>query len=142
MFRKNKKGIILILIFIIMATLSSVTLAYLYMISIRTRSSSRELASAQAFWLAEAGLSRARWELTDGGQAAGWGQADVPLGAGTYTVGTLDNRNNTCTITSEGYIPNDVDPVSRRMVIEKNIPVTIEGNLSVALGKGEYLTFW
>lgn len=127
----GRKGASLILVFIIMTTLTAVTFAYLYMISIQTKSAGRDLADAQAFWLAEAGRTSARWELTKGAQAAGWGIQDVVLGAGTYTVVTSDNGDGKYTVTSHGYVPNSTDPIARREVIESDIPFSKSQNLSL-----------
>lgn len=133
---RNENGVVLILVFIIMAFLTVVTVAFLYMTSIQTKSSGRELASAKAFWVAEAGLAKARWALTTGagGQAVGWGETASPFGAGngTYVVTTVYSdppANRHVTITSSGYIPNNTSYVAKRSVVESDIP--FGGNLSL-----------
>lgn len=117
---KGQSGAISIFTFVVMLTLIAITVAFLYMISIRIKSSGLELASAQAFWLAEAGRAKARWALTLGGESVGWATSDVPLGGGTYSVTSFYNGSN-CTIISDGHIPDDINPVARSRVVESNI---------------------
>lgn len=89
---KGQSGAISIFTFVVMLTLIAITVAFLYMISIRIKSSGFELASAQAFWLAEAGIQKAIWNLktpiASGGQGENWTTAGVTesLGDGSYTM--------------------------------------------------------
>lgn len=85
-------GAISIFTFVVMLTLIAITVAFLYMISIRIKSSGLELTSGQAFWLAEAGIQKAIWNLktpvANGGQGEEWTTAGVTesLGDGSYTM--------------------------------------------------------
>lgn len=130
---KGQSGAISIFTFVVMITLTAITVAFLYMISIRIKSSGLELASAQAFWLAEAGRAQARWALNSASQSVGWATSDVPLGGGTYSVTSFYSGSN-CTIISDGYIPNDLNPVARSRVVESNISfgATSTNNLSLS----------
>jgi len=92
-----------------------------------------QLESAQVAAIADAGLARARRELTTGAQSVGWSVSDVAVGPGTYTVTTTDNGNGTYTLTSTGYISNATSPVARRRIREKNVPVTADGT-NIAIG--------
>ena len=89
---KGQSGTISIFTFVVMLTLIAITVAFLYMISIRIKSSGLELASAQAFWLAEAGIQKAIWNLktpvAGGGQGENWTTNGVTtnLEAGSYTM--------------------------------------------------------
>ena len=89
---KNKKGVILILTFIVMVTLTVIVAAFLYMTSIQIKSAGYDLLSAKALWLAEAGIQKAVWNLktpvTSGGQGEDWTTAGATesLGDGSYTM--------------------------------------------------------
>lgn len=135
----KNKGAILILTFIIMVTLAAITIAFLYMTSMQTRSSGRSVADAKAFWVAEAGRAKARWALTTGGKTVGWGETANPFGSGkgTYVATTAYSdppTNQHVTITSSGYIPNNADYVARRQVVESDIPFGGDTNLSLGAG--------
>lgn len=127
-----QSGAISIFTFVVMLALAAIVVSFLYMISIRTKSSGLNLASARAFWLAEAGRAKARWALTSGGESVGWAASDVPLGGGTYSVTSFYSGSN-CTIISDGYIPDDINPVARSRVVESNIPFnSASTNLSLS----------
>lgn len=129
---KDKRGAALIFVFIIFVGLSSMALAFLIMINYQIRSIATGVENMKAFNIAEAGRAKARWALTEGGESVGWGESDKPFGDGTYTVTTVDNGDDTCTITSEGYIPDSANPVARRRVVEEDIPTT-SGLLNLSL---------
>ncbi|MDP3730512.1 MAG: discoidin domain-containing protein [Candidatus Omnitrophota bacterium] len=90
----SKKGIVLILTFIIMTVLTIITLAFLYMISGQARASGYDMDSSKALWLAEAGMQKAVWNLktpvSGGGQGENWVTAGTTesLGSGSYTMKT------------------------------------------------------
>ena len=131
---KREKGAILIIVFVVMVALSGVAFAFLTMISQETKSAGAGLLNMQAFYIAEAGRAKARWALTTDGQTADWGESDVALGEGTYTVAAVDNGDDTITITSDGYIPDRTNPLIMRRVLEKNIPTTSGSSNNLALG--------
>lgn len=128
--KESKGAILIILAFVIMVGLTGVLVAFMTMISHEMRSARLGLRNIQAFYIAEAGRAKARWALTTGGQTAGWNETDA-LEEGTYTFTTADNGNGTCTISSDGYIPNATNPIAKRRVIENNIPITAGTNLSL-----------
>jgi hypothetical protein len=89
---ENKKGMVLLLVFIVMATLTAITVAFLYMSSTQLKGSGYDVASNKALWLAEAGVQKAIWNLKtpvgSGGQGEDWttaGTAEI-LGNGSYTM--------------------------------------------------------
>ncbi|MFC1699278.1 discoidin domain-containing protein [Candidatus Omnitrophota bacterium] len=130
----EQRAAALILTFMILVSLTSLTLAFLTLSKDEFKSAGAELSNMQAFYIAEAGRAKARWALTTGEEALGWGEADTSLGAGTYTVTTTDNGDGTCTITSSGYVPDDTNPIAQRQVIERDITVSTDSgpNLSLA----------
>lgn len=132
----KQRGAALIAAVVILVSLTVTAMAFVTLVSDDIKNVGAVLADAKASYIAEAGLARARWALTTGGQALGWGEADVPFGAGTYTVTTTDNGDGTCTIVSEGYVPDDVNPVARRRVEEGDAPAP------PALGQGKFVTSW
>lgn len=88
----DNRGAVLILTFIIMTTLAAITITFLYMTSIQTKTAGYDIVSHKAFWLAEAGIQKAVWNLktpvADGGQGEDWTTAGTTesLGDGTYTM--------------------------------------------------------
>lgn len=134
---RSRRGVALLSAFIVMVTLSTMALAFLSMVKDDIKRNGTEQADQQAYYIAKAGLAKARWALTTSGQAVGWGETDMAFGTGTYTVTTTDNGDSTYTIISEGYIPNDTNPIARRRVEQRNISVA-----NATLGQGKYVTTW
>ena len=131
---RSKRGVALLSAFIVMVTLSTVALAFLNMVKDDIKRSGSEQADLRANYIAKAGLAKARWALTTSGQAVGWGETDTAFGTGTYTVTTADNGDSTYTIISEGYIPNDTNPIARRRVEQRNVSVAMSALINLCLG--------
>ncbi|MBN3039106.1 MAG: discoidin domain-containing protein [Candidatus Omnitrophica bacterium] len=129
---KERTGAALIFVFITLISLTVVVLAFVTMVHYEIRSSAAGLRNMQAFYIAEAGIAKARWALTIGQEPVGWGEEDEPFGEGpyegTYTVTTVDNGDGTYTIESEGYIPDDNDPIAKRKAVQRNIQVSAGGD--------------
>lgn len=123
-----QRGAALLLTFLLMLVLGGLALAVGVFAHNSVVSSSVQLEGYQVQGIADAGLARARRELTVGGNAVGWSANDVSFGVGTYTVTTTDNGGGTYTITSSGYVPDATNTVARRRVREKSIPVTASGS--------------
>lgn len=134
---ERERGAVLILAFVILVGLSGVLLAFLAMVSHEIRSVGAGLRNMEAFYIAEAGRAKARWALTAGGQVIPWGETVEPFGPGkgTYIV-TTDYfgppEDQRVIITSSGYIPDNINPIARRKVVEKDIPVT-SGYINLSL---------
>ena len=134
---RNRKGVILIFVLIILVALMGVALAFWYAINSEIRSAGASFANAQAFYIAEAGLSKARQALTAGGQAVPYTETDMPFGRGTYTVSVAYSDpplNKRVIITSNGYIPDSTKPVAQRQVVEKNASFTSESAQNLSVG--------
>lgn len=104
----TKKGIILILTFIIMVALTSITIAFLYMTSIQTKNSGYNIASSKALWIAEAGIQRGIWLIEEGDWSTGFGSGQTreeegSLGEGNYVV-TASRAGNNYTLDSTGTV--------------------------------------
>ena len=131
---RKRRGVALLSSFMVMVTLSTMALAFLTMVKDDIKRSGAEQADLQANYIAKAGLAKARWALTTNGQAVGWGETDTAFGTGTYTVTTTDNGDSTYTIISEGYVPNDTNPLARRYVEERSVPVAMSALTNLCLG--------
>lgn len=131
-----KKGSALILVFIVLVTLSAIVFAFLVLTGDEIKASGAGINNMRAFYAAEAGRAKARWALTAGAQAAGWGETQEPFGSGEgkYIVTTAYSDapvNQHITIISTGYIPDEVSFLARREVIESSVPRTGGPNLSL-----------
>lgn len=131
--RGEEKGAALIAAFAVLVGLTIIALAFVTMVSDDIKNAGAALIDAKAYYVAEAGLAKARWALTTDGQSVGWGESDISFGAGTYTVTTTDNGDSTYTIVSEGYVPNDTNPLAKRRVEERNISTTTSGLTNLSL---------
>ena len=95
----NKRGVVLIICYMVIMVLSILGAA-LFMRSVsETSVTNKYFDSAQAFWLAEAGISRALKDFKTGGSFVG--VTSPNLGPGGYTI-TVDSANK---IRSRGFIP-------------------------------------
>lgn len=88
----SRRGTVLILSFMMMIALTSFAANYLYATSIQMKNTGFSGMDDEAFWLAEAGLNKAIWNLMtptgSGGQGDSWTTAGTieSLGAGSYTM--------------------------------------------------------
>lgn len=89
---KRQSGTALILTFIMLISLTAITIAFLYMTSVRVKVMGYDTASSKALWLAEAGLQKAIWNLMtpvgSGGQGENWTTTGTTenLGDGNYAM--------------------------------------------------------
>ena len=100
----QEKAAVLIITFIIMITLSTMTAAFLYFTSIRVRGSIANLEYSQALWLAEAGLQRYMYLLkNDADYRDNYPDLNDGLGCGSYVV-RADKNHKTYVLTSTGTV--------------------------------------
>src|SRR3989338_10130287 len=91
---KREKGVVLILTFIILTTLTAIVVAFLSMTSIQTKGAGYDIVSSQALWLADAGLQQAFYTLkNDAGYQASPTTISVALGSGAYSVSCVKNAS-------------------------------------------------
>lgn len=89
---RKKSGIALILTFIMLISLTAITVAFLYMSSVQAKVMGYDTAGSKAFWLAEAGLQKAIWNLMTPAGSGGQGESWVTTGTteslsdGNYTM--------------------------------------------------------
>jgi Tfp pilus assembly protein PilX len=133
---RDKKGVILIFVLLILVALMGVALAFWYMVNSEIKTAGAGLMNAQAFYIAEAGRAQARYDLTTGGQAMPYPtKTNVSFANGTYTVSVAYSdppTNQHVTITSDGYIPNNTNIRAHRQVRESSISLGSGSNLSLA----------
>ena len=109
----TKRGAVLISTYIILVTITVVTVVFLYMISVQTKTSGYDIDSSKALWIAEGGLQKYFLRLRDGTYTS----SNIPnlnenLGDGSYAVTcSYDAGTTTYTITSTGT----VDVISRQI---------------------------
>lgn len=110
----NKKGAVLLLVFIIMITLTGITAGFLFMTTGQLRNAAFDYQSAQALWLAEAGIQKYMYYLKEGTyDADNHPSIDESLGEGSYslTAPSYDAGTFTYSFTSAGT----VDQVPRKV---------------------------
>jgi len=101
---KDRNGVVLILAFIIMVTLTALTAAFLYMTSFQTKAGAYQMAEAKALWLAEAGLHQAFFTLKNNVTYQDNPTAiNGSLGEGSYSVSVSKSASN-YTFTSLGTV--------------------------------------
>lgn len=113
----NRKGIALIIIFIVILILTTLTATIVSRSITESRIAKRHQESIEAFWLAEAGLNRALNELRTGFSAgSGLCKWSASLGSGRYCVdlGELDGTGENRLVTAHGCVP-DGDCVNARI---------------------------
>ena len=100
----REKGVILILTFIILTTLTAIVVAFLYMTSIQTKGSGYDIVSHKALWIAEGGIQQVLYKLKNDAD-----YRDNPttvtgnLGSGSYSV-TVSKAESTYTLNSTGTV--------------------------------------
>jgi len=145
MFLKDRKGIMLITCYLVIVVLTILGSAFLVRSVSEKRIAERERDSIQALWLAEAGIDKAIWYLTNtapnGSTDGTWRTTAYPatpglsptdpqqesLGSGNYTIwvenGPVDIAN-TIKVTSEGAVG------TAQRTLEEIIRMTGGGGLS------------
>lgn len=122
----NENGISIIVAIFIMLVLSVTIATVAALVATSGDVAINYWESLEAFYIAEAGLARARVRLSPVGDWAfekDHKEKDVSIGAGTFTVKTeYDKKTDTVTITSTGYVPDSSDWRAKREVVEENIP--------------------
>lgn len=121
---KDEKGSVLILTFIIMITLTAITVGFLNMTSTRLRGSAYDVASSKALWLAEAGLQDVIYRLkNDSGYRNSPTAVNANLGDGSYSV-SVSKNGNIYTLTSTGTVDALNRKTTQSMVVAEGTPET------------------
>jgi len=116
LFQENRKGMVLILTFIIITTLTVIVVAFLYLNSTQLRGAGYNTASQKAVWLAEAGIQQVIYNLrTSSNYVTNPTAINGNLGGGTYSV-TVSKSGSTFTITSTGTMSGIQKQVTQTVV--------------------------
>lgn len=107
----DRRGIVLILVFIILVVITIIVIGFLYMMSGQLRSTGVETAGMKAFWLADAGVEQAVYKIKTN-TPAGYrsNPANIPstslgVDGGTYSVTvSKDATTKAITIISTGTV--------------------------------------
>jgi len=131
--KKGRKGMVLILTFIIMTTLTAIVVSFIYLTSVQSKGSGYDVVSRKAFWLAEAGIQKVIYKLKmEPAFVGGTFPTTVSgsLGGGTYSV--LVNKNGTTyTLTSTGTM-SGINKIIQQSVFLTTAPV--QGTYSLTPG--------
>jgi len=144
--RKKQKSIALILGIMIttaIAALSSITLTRSVA---ESNQSKRYINSTKAFWLGEAGVQRAYYELNHGdGTWTGWVASGSKktftgtLGSGQYYIEIDDPSSNTPLVVATGYSAGLSDPSSISRAMEANLVLETKSPFTYAgFGKSSF----
>lgn len=110
---KNQKGFILIAVYLVITVLVILGAAFVSRSLSEMRIAERAKNSMQAFYLGEAGIDQAIWEVNSGGGAwSGWNTSGNPYTSGTralatgdFSVSVTDPTGNNPIIQAIGYSP-------------------------------------
>ena len=130
--RLDEQGAILFLTFLMMVVLAGLALAVGVFSQNSLVTGKSQSLDKQAFYIAEAGLQRARQAIVAGTWTAAPSPGNVyteSFGTGEYQVTVVDNGNSTDTITSDGYVPSQTTTVAKRKAVASNVSVST--NLSL-----------
>lgn len=114
----NKRGIVLILVFTVILVLSILGTAIVSKSVSESRISNRYTQSAQAFWLAEAGVAQALTQLKNDFNNLN-SIAPTLLGQGQYgqySVDTIVVEGSNRRITAHGFVPSAAAPRAERKI--------------------------
>ena len=129
----NNKGVVLIVVLAFMLMLVIISLSYISLTHNEIRLVKQQKDSLGAFFLAEAGVEKAIFELSSDDSYPG--EYNVSLGGGVYdvsvTVSPDDEKKRE--ITATGYVPDKTSPrAGRKIKVEAarpSNPVTVAGAL-------------
>jgi len=138
----NKKGMVLILSFIVIVVLSVLGSAIVSRSIHEANIARRYAETAQAFWIADAGVNRALKEIKNNFAVTGSPLWATTLGNGTYSVDVENKTINgvSCKkVTVHGCIPNCTVPNPRakrslQTIMEKYIPANFYDNAIYSAG--------
>jgi Tfp pilus assembly protein PilX len=136
--RFDKRGAALLITLVFLLVLVGLATAAAIFAQNSQLTAKAQLLDKQAFYIAEAGIHRARQQVEAGNWASGSTNTES-FGAGEYSVTIADNGDcasgsSDCeyTVTSNAYIPSSSSYVARRQLVEDEIPVTVSNtNLSL-----------
>ena len=133
---RSQRGAALFITFLVMLVLSVLAMAAGVFSHNSLMTGRSQSLDKQAFYVAQAGIQRARQQLI----AGNWTAASSPgntytesFGAGEYQVTIVDNGSSLYTITSGGYVPTQSSYRARRQLSEANISVSSSNGTNKSL---------
>jgi Tfp pilus assembly protein PilX len=135
----KEKGAALIITFIFMVSLTIITSAYLFMVTYGTRNVNAQVNNAKAVYLADAGLNKAVWYLTntapDGSTDGSWRTTAYPavaganptdpqqesLGSGVYVM-WVETSGSNIMVTARGTVNNIARTVRETVTLTAGVP--------------------
>jgi hypothetical protein len=139
-FRKNGN---LFLTFILLVAVAAVLMSFFFILIGRVRTFPQDKNRVRAFYIAEAGIQKAIWNITTpvglGGQGSSWRTAGLTesFGGGQYTVSVLDGAAGSITISSTGEVEGTARCLQQSMT-SSSLPVAFNygiynnGNLTLS----------
>lgn len=107
----NRRGVVLVMVFMVMTAVVVITVAFLFMTSTRSRGTAFDVAGHKALWIGEAGLQDVMYRLAnDAAYRSSPTTVNASLGDGSYSV-TVGKAGDTYTLESTGT----VDVVERQI---------------------------
>jgi hypothetical protein len=140
----NKKGIALILGFVVITVLTVLSAAVVSRSISESKSVQRQVESTQAFWAAEAAVNRTLVELKNNYTTTGTGLWPTTLSQGRYSVDIADVTigSKACKrVTARGFFPATGQASSERIleaIIEKYIPANFYDNAVYSAGTVDF----
>ncbi len=109
-----KRGQVILIALIFFGIFTSMTAAFVQLLTTSERAERVHIASAQALALAEAGVDKAVYELNQSPSYTGESNTVLSPGTFTITVSTIDS--STKQITTTGFVPNSSNPITSETV--------------------------
>lgn len=110
----NERGNILLVAIIFLGIFVTVGAALLNYLVVFSRAERITIASTQALALAEGAIDHAAYQLNL--DPSYTGEADVPLGNGTFTITVSSIDSSTKRVTATAYVPDSANPISTKSI--------------------------
>ena len=132
----------LLMTFILLVAVAAIFMSFFFVLIGRIRNLPLEKNSVKAFYIAEAGIQKAIWNLTTptglGGQGSAWRTASLTeaFGGGQYTISVMNGASGSITITSTGEVQGASRSLQQR-ITSSSLPAAFSygiynnGNLSL-----------
>ncbi len=141
-FSRNNNGS-LFLTFILLVAIAAIFMSFFYILIGRIQNLPLEKNRVRAFYIAEAGIQKAIWNLTTptglGGQGSTWRTTGITesFSGGQYTVSVIDGASGSVIITSTGEAAGQARSLQQRMSsvalpVAFNYAIYNNGNFTLA----------
>ena len=110
----QERGQVILIALVFFGVFTSMTAAFVNLLTASEQAERVHIASTQALALAEAGIDTAIYELNQ--SASYTGETDTVLPPGTFNVSISTIDDSTKQITATGYVPNSANPITTETV--------------------------